>query len=216
MVEEFVRVVIVDDHDLFREGLVVLLRRSSQIQVVAEARTSEEALRLSVLHRPDVLLLDVELHDDPARTTIRRVRRSAPNTSIIILTMCRDSVLQRDLLSAGASSFLTKSIQSAELIREICDHAAHDKLQTAPKDYCSDRCDDYGILTERESEVLRLIAQAHSNRSIAERLSITEGTVKRHAGSIYRKLGARSRMEAVSKANRLGLLQTEIVAPLNA
>lgn len=215
MAEEFARVVIVDDHDLFREGLVVLLSRSPQIQVVAEARTSEEALRLTSLHRPDVLLLDVELHGDPARITIRRVRRSAPDTAIIVLTMYRDSVLQRDLLIAGASSYLTKSIPSADLIRAICDHTVRDEHQMTPVESLADDCEVSGILSIRESQVLRLIAQAHSNRSIADQLSITEGTVKRHAGSVYRKLGAHSRMEAVSNATRLGLLQTGTVAPLD-
>lgn len=206
MSKEDARIVIVDDHDLFREGLVALLTRASLIRVVAEGRTSEDALRLTNLHRPDVLLLDVELHGDPARTTIRRIRRFAPDTAIIVLTMHRDSVLQRDLLSAGASCYLTKSVPSSDLVSAIFNHAVLVEHQTSPLNSPSDDRDVSGILTDRESQVLRLIAQAHSNRSIADQLSITEGTVKRHAGSVYRKLGACSRMEAVSTGNRLGLL----------
>lgn len=211
MTNELVRVVIVDDHDLFREGLAALLSRSPLVQVVAEGRTSEEALRLTTRHRPNVLLLDVELHGDPARLTIRRVRRSAPDTAIIVLTMHRDSVLQRDLLTAGANSYLTKNVPSADLIRAVCDPAARGGRQTSLKNAVAVDREVSGILSIRECQVLRLISHAHSNRSIADQLSIAEGTVKRHAGSIYRKLGARSRMEAVASAARLGLLHTGIV-----
>ncbi|WP_370053423.1 response regulator [Leifsonia sp. EB41] len=193
--------VLADDHALFRKGVRALIER--YFDVVGEASDGDAAIRLAVDTAPDVLLLDVEMPGPPPEQTITTVRRRSPTTAVIILTMHTDAVLQRQLTRAGASAFADKSISEDALHRLIAaarPHAASppdEGLQKSPPDR---------VLTERELEVIRMIAQAYTNREISKRLNITEGTVKRHTTNIYAKLQATSRIDAVRKVVRLRLL----------
>jgi DNA-binding NarL/FixJ family response regulator len=201
------RVVLVDDHALFRNGLALLLSQDDRIRVIGEGASSDEAVRLAGELLPDVLLLDVEMDAISAETSIRRIARTAPTVKVIILTMHRDNVLKRQLLSAGASGYVTKDAQGPELVENIL--TAHRATPMARnRDATADDNQDHSaaILSDRELQVLRLISQAQSNRDIGNRLSISEGTVKRHTTNTYAKLGATSRIDAVRKASRLGLL----------
>ena len=152
--------------------------------------------------RPDILLLDVEMPGGSAERTISTVRRRSPGTAVVVLTMHTDAVLKRQLLRAGASAFASKNIDERSLIELIA--TAEPAQEAAP----SDKPAPAGrVLTDRELEVIRMIAQAYTNREISARLNITEGTVKRHTTNIYAKLGATSRIDAVRKVIRLDLLE---------
>ena len=189
-----------DDHALFRKGVRALIEHS--FDVVGEAADGQEAVALVEQARPDVLLLDVEMPGGSAERTITTVRRRSPSTAVVILTMHTDAVLQRQLLRAGASAFASKNIDERSLIDLLS--SAKPVQEAAPTDVpaASDR-----VLTDRELEVIRMIAQAYTNREISARLNITEGTVKRHTTNIYAKLGATSRIDAVRKVIRLDLLE---------
>ncbi|MFP3464592.1 response regulator [Leifsonia sp. SIMBA_070] len=192
-------VVLADDHALFRQGVRALIRDS--VEVVGEAADGDEAVRLVERERPAVLLLDVEMPGRTADQTIAAVRRCSPSTAIVVLTMHTDAVLQRQLLRAGASAFAVKSIDA----RSLRDLIAGARPASTPAGETSPP-EANRILTDRELEVIRMIAHAYTNREISGRLSITEGTVKRHTTNIYAKLGATSRIDAVRKVVRLGLL----------
>ncbi|SEI07541.1 DNA-binding response regulator, NarL/FixJ family, contains REC and HTH domains [Leifsonia sp. CL147] len=133
-----------------------------------------------------------------AQVTIAAVKRSSPETRIIVLTMHNDDVLESSLNRAGADAFLSKTIAISDLVAVTLNVLAGRPVQIAPA-RGADRS-----MTSREAEVLRLVAQASSNRDVASKLNIAEGTVRRHLSSIFGKLGATSRWDAVRKAERLG------------
>jgi DNA-binding NarL/FixJ family response regulator len=195
------RVVLVDDHALFRSGLSLLLQQDERIAIVAEGESGEQAVRLALEHQPDVLLLDVEMAGASAESTLRQIARQAPDVAVIILTMHRDSVLRQELLRAGAAGYFTKDVASQDLIAAIL-APSNPLTRTAGGE---ETARPNKLLSDREMQVLRMVGQAASNKDISSRLSIAEGTVKRHTTNIYAKLGATSRIDAIRKAARLGL-----------
>ncbi|MEB0307066.1 response regulator transcription factor [Cryobacterium sp. 10I1] len=195
------RVVLVDDHALFRRGLSLLLQQDERITIVAEGESGEQAVSLALEHQPDVLLLDVEMAGASAESTLRQIARQAPDVAVIILTMHRDSVLRQELLRAGAAAYFTKDVASHDLIEAIL-APPHPATRTAGGE---EPTRPNKLLSDREMQVLRMVGQAASNKDISSRLSIAEGTVKRHTTNIYAKLGATSRIDAIRKAARLGL-----------
>jgi DNA-binding NarL/FixJ family response regulator len=203
--EGTVRVIVVDDHTLFRQGLRELLSTDPQFMVVAEGASGAEAVTLAGEYRPDVILLDVEMPGPGAKTTIKLLRRVSPYTRIVVLTMHDDSTLVHELLEGGASAYLVKTIVREELIAAVrsVTRSQSNVLLSVSRETIEglDRHrPEGGPLTSRELDVLRLLAQAMSNAQIASRLFITEGTVKRHLTNIYAKLGAVSRVDAIRKA----------------
>jgi DNA-binding NarL/FixJ family response regulator len=197
-------VVLIDDHNLFRQGVRSLIGERQSIEVVGEGASSDDALALAREHQPDVLLLDVEIPGIPAEQTIKRLRRSNPETAIVVLTMHTDTVLERQLLRAGATRFLAKTVTSEALAQTISEVRPPLEIPSGQRSVQHDSA--FAVLTDREREVLRMVARAHTNREISVQLRIAEGTVKRHTTNIYSKLGATSRIDAVRKASRLGLL----------
>lgn len=197
------RVVLVDDHKMFREGVSALLARDGRIVVVGEGSSSEEAFQLTTRLKPDVLVLDVELDGAAARSTISRIRREVDHTRIVILTMHRDSVLRGELLRAGAAEYVTKDLSSQKLVDTIVGQAVA-KSRTSEAARRVNQASS--LLSPREHEVLVLMAQAKSNRAIGELMSIAEGTVKRHANNLFSKLEAKSRMDAVHRGRILGII----------
>lgn len=195
-----IRIVIADDHDLFREGMRAMLSIAAGIVVVGEASDGDDALATTVATRPDVLLLDVEMPGVPVLSTITRVSAESPGTRIVIVTMHRDRVLAGHLLAAGASSFISKSATSAELVDAVRSAAGGIVARGGVPPATSTR----SVLSHREREVLRLIGDGLSNQMIGQRLSISIGTVKRHNTHIFAKLGASSRTDAVRRARTLG------------
>ena len=198
-----IRIMIVDDHILFRSGLALLLGGDRRVLVVGEGATGAEAIRGAELLLPDLMLLDVEMADGMnTESVIRRLNRSIPSMSVVVLTMHNDHVLRRQLLRAGATGFATKNISGPDLIELVIQ--AFRPVGAAPV-ILSEVEVPKALLSDRELQVLNMIGQAQSNRDISTQLSIAEGTAKRHTTNIYAKLGATSRIDAVRKATRLGL-----------
>ena len=210
MTETPLRVVVVDDHALFREGLCELLR-DDDVVVVAEGSDGREAVALVRAYTPDVLILDVEMPGQPAAHTIEQVRAAAPATRIMVLTMHEESALVHDLLGRGASAYLTKTIRRNELLAAVrsIGRSTGTVMLSVPRATFEgmDREEqDSKLLSPRERDVLLLLAEGRSNAQIARLLFITEGTVKRHLTNIYAKLDAVSRLDAVRKAGEAKLL----------
>ncbi|MFJ6170898.1 response regulator [Curtobacterium sp. NPDC092190] len=199
-------VAIVDDHRLFREGLATILAAVPTIRVVAHGERPSDVLDSPEAAAIDVLLLDVELDGPPARTTIATVRRRHPHISVVVLTMHRDAVLRRALLDAGAVDFVTKDTPSRELVGRI---VRATRRGAGPVTFPVDLVTDARAgspLSDRELEVLCLVADARSNAEIATELGLAVGTVKRHVYNVYRKLDVGTRVAAITAATRLGLL----------
>jgi DNA-binding NarL/FixJ family response regulator len=205
-----IRVVVVDDQTLFREGIRQLLELEPEITVLAEGGSGPEAVRLARQHRPDVILLDVAMPGEGAAATIDQIRAVSPHTRVIILTMHDNPDLMRELTDRGASAYLVKSVSRKELaaVVRMVPRSADTIVLYVPRRtlHGLDRS-DRDLLSPRELGVLQLVAQALSNAQIAHRLSITEATVKRHLSNIYPKLGAVSRLDAINKALATGLIR---------
>ncbi|MEO5873486.1 MAG: response regulator transcription factor [Streptosporangiaceae bacterium] len=205
-----VRIVLGDDHTMVREGIQEVLALEVDLQVVGQAGTGPELLRQVTVTRPDVVILDVEMPDHDIGSALRRIRRLVPKAKIIILTMHDDHLLVRELLAKGAHAFLVKTVSRHELVaairtvmrdeERVVVAVSRQSLQRMSK---PEECP----LSEREREVLTVVAQALSNAQIAARLSITEGTVKRHMRNIFAKLEAVSRLDAVNKAVAAGYIR---------
>jgi DNA-binding NarL/FixJ family response regulator len=197
-------ILIVDDHALVREGLRGILDRQDDMRVVGEAGDSAVTLAMVSRHRPDVVLLDIEIPGDEVVTTVRRIRQCSPASRVIILSMYEGPQLVQALLTAGIRGYLVKSTHWQELvaaIRAVCADddrvvlgVSRDSLRYTRQEVGA------GTLSAREREVLQLVGEALSNSQIASRLSLTEATVKRHLRNIFVKLGAVSRIDAVNKA----------------
>jgi DNA-binding NarL/FixJ family response regulator len=173
--------------------------------VVGEGSSGIEAVKLAADLQPDVLLLDVEMPGPGARATIGSLRYAAPFTKIVILTMHDDPVLVYDLLESGASAYMVKTVAKDELIAAVRSVNRGDgNVLLSVSRNTIERLDSQHsrgkVVSDRELDVLRLLAKAKSNAQIAAELYITQGTVKRHLTNIYAKLGAVSRMDAVRKA----------------
>jgi DNA-binding NarL/FixJ family response regulator len=207
------RLVIVDDHTLFRSGLRELLSHVPDLVVVGEGSSGTDAVALAEQLRPDVLLLDVEMPGPGAAATVERLQKVAPDTRIVVLTMHEDAALVHELLSRGASAYLNKTIGIQELgsaVRAV-DRSSGTVLLSVRRDTFAgiDGQAVKPLLSARELDVLRLVAQARSNAQIAAQLFISEGTVKRHLTNIYAKLGAVSRVDAIRKATAARLIRPE-------
>jgi DNA-binding NarL/FixJ family response regulator len=212
-VTEPIRIAVVDDHQLFRDGLVELLQTVTDLQVTEQGATGPEAIALAERAKPDVVVLDVELPGEGPAATIKAIRMASPATRIVILTMHDDPALILELIDAGASAYLLKSADRLELATAIRRAARRDDTVLVAVARSSvlglarqTRVSTVSPISIRESEVITLLSQAKSSRDIAKALYISEGTVKRHLTNIYGKLGAKSRLDAVRKAQELGLL----------
>jgi len=214
-----IRVLLVDDQKLMREGLRVLLEMEPDLEVVGEAGDGEAALAAYAQHRPDVVLMDVRMPGMDGVEATRRLRERWPEARVIILTTFDDDEYVFEGLRAGALGYLLKDVSGhelAEAVRTVAAGGALIEPSVARKVVAEfarlappARPLDAGLpepLTEREQEVLRLLAQGLSNREIAQRLFLAEGTVKNYVTSILGKLGVRDRTQAALRARELGLL----------
>jgi DNA-binding NarL/FixJ family response regulator len=214
-----IRVLLADDQALFREGLHTLLSLHGDLEVVGEAANGEEALRQAATLRPDVVLMDLRMPILDGVTATRRLRAAQPAVRVIILTTFDDDEYVFDGLRAGAVGYLLKDAPSDKLVEAIRAVARGESfLQpsvtakvVAEFARLGDRLRDQpeGLadpLSDREIEILRLVAAGASNKEIAERLVIAEGTVKNHITNILGKLGARDRTQAALRARELGLV----------
>ncbi|AKJ11317.1 LuxR family transcriptional regulator [Streptomyces incarnatus] len=201
-----VRILVADDHTLLREALCDLLRAEPDFEVVAQAGNGEDAVRLAAEHRPDVVLLDVEMPRNDPPVTVRRLLERDPGLRIIVLSMYDGQPLVQELLRLGVRGYLHKSTGRETLVSAVRDRdGAGGQTVTVSVSPASLRPDPVPgggaeVLSERETEVLALVAQAMSNRQVAARLGIAEGTIKRHLRNVFAKLDAVSRIDAVNKA----------------
>ena len=202
-----IRVLIVDDHPLLREGVAAVLQEQPDISVVAEATRGAEAIELFRQHRPDVTLMDLRMPDMSGTAAIAAIRAEFPNARIVVLTSYAGDAHAVNALKAGASAYLLKSMLRKELLDTI--RAVHAGKRRVPPEIAIEiaehAADD--ALTERELEVLRRVGGGLSNKQIALQLAISEGTVKAHMKSILPKLGARDRTHAVMIAVKRGIIE---------
>ncbi|AEJ20253.1 response regulator [Gracilinema caldarium] len=210
--ERPIRVMIVDDHPVVRKGLVTFLETYDFIRVVAEAATGTEALELYDQSLPDVVLMDLDMPDMDGLSATARLQERHPESCIIILTSFKKDDQIQSALKAGAKGYLLKDIPVEELAKAI-ETAASGKPVLAPEvtqvliqATTKEPNSDESALSEREQEVLVLMARGLNNAQIAESLFISISTVKFHVSNILWKLGAFSRTEAVSVAIKKGLV----------
>ena len=223
-----VRVLVVDDQRLMRDGIASLLEIQEGIEVVGTASNGQEAIEKALALRPGVILMDVSMPVMDGATATAQVRRQLPDCQVLMLTTFDDEAYIAEALQAGASGYLLKDIPAPDLARAV--QAVHRGIyQFAPSvagkmmaslsrptmhptitresgeesrhTLAANSLD----LTNREIEVLRLIAKGATNREIADQLVVSEGTVKNHLSSILSKMGVRDRTQAALKARELGL-----------
>ncbi len=208
-----IRVLIVDDHSVVREGLRMFLVRDPDLEVVGEAADGAEALQQARLLRPDVVVMDLLMPVMDGIAATRSIRRELPETEVLALTSVLESALVVDAIRAGAIGYLLKDTQAAELRRAI-KAAAAGQVQLSPQASAyllgAIRTPELPEpLTPREMDVLRLLAQGQSNKEIARALYLVEETVKSHVRHILAKLGVQSRTQAVLAAIRLGIVSPQ-------
>lgn len=209
------RVLVADDHSLFRDGIVSLLQAAG-FDVVGQAGDGEAAISAVVELHPDLVLLDIDMPGMSGLTALQHIKDKAPDTKVVMLTVSDSDKDLLDAIQSGASGYLLKDLDAGEFV-ELLDGLQRgeapmtrktasrllEKLSTESREKQGDRF----ALSDREIEVLKLVARGLANKAIATQLSISENTVKYHLKNILQKLNVRNRTEAVSQAFRTGLVE---------
>jgi DNA-binding NarL/FixJ family response regulator len=208
------RLLIADDHGIVRGGLKLLLDRQPDMEVVAEAADGAEALAQTLATRPELAILDVAMPRMTGLQVTREIKAQAPEVGVLILSMHDDDRYLFEALKAGASGYVLKREADHQLVDAVRAVARGESFLTgaAQKTLVREWMRDPAAgpaepLTAREQQVLKLIAEAHTNREIGEILHLAEKTVESHRGNILRKLGMRDRVELVRYAIRRGLVE---------
>ncbi len=209
-----IRVLVADDHALFRDGLVSLLEAAGY-KVIAQVEDGEQAVKTAIETAPDIVLLDISMPGINGLEALRRLRKDLPDTKIVILTVSDDEHDLNEAIRAGANGYLLKSLDADEFL-ELLEGLQHGeaaitrkmtaKLMAGLAYPAEDSQDPLSTLTPREIELLGLVQEGLSNLAIAQRLRISENTVKYHLKNIFQKLDVQNRTEAVAHAFRSGLL----------
>jgi DNA-binding NarL/FixJ family response regulator len=207
-----IRVVVADDHPVVRRGLRALIDSIDGFTVVAEAMDGEAAVRETQLHRPDVVLMDVQMPGVDGLEATRRIRAAVPGAAVLMLTMYDDDNTVFAAMQAGAQGYLLKGAEQEEIDRAIRAVVAGEaifgpgvaarvlSMFNAPR-----RADPFPELTAREREILDLVAAGHRNAAIATALFLSPKTVGNHISAIFAKLAVADRSEAIVRARREGL-----------
>lgn len=202
-----IRILAVDDHPALREGLTAMIESEGDMEMVAEAGTGREAIALFEAHLPDVTLIDLKLPDIHGIEVMQTLRARHPKARFIVLTTYLGDVQAQRAMQAGASGFLLKATLRRDLIDSIrAVHAGQRLIQPEVANELALHISD-DSLTEREIDVLKLIARGHSNKLVADRLKIREDTVKGHVRNILYKLKANDRTHAVTIALQRGFFE---------
>ena len=223
--DEIIRILIVDDHALFRVGIANIVGRESDMEVVGEADDSRSAIDRALETSPDIILMDLSLPPPGGIETTQRIKRELPSTAIIVLAVSEDEDALFDAIKAGAAAFILKDVGPDDLvtiIRRVVDgeYLINDKVFAKPavasrvlKEfrelavYGQDAAPIFAPLSPREVQILDNIAQGMTNKQVAYALSISEQTVKNHMSSILRKLSVNDRTQAVVYAMRQGWIR---------
>jgi two-component system, NarL family, response regulator DevR len=213
-VKSKIRILIVDDHEMVREGLMAMLKPEPDFDVVGQTGVGEEVQELVERTRPDVVLLDARLPGISGVEVCRRLTKTHPKVAVVILTTYTDVELVQDCLQAGARGYVVKDVEKFSL-KESIRAVSRGQAVLAPQvaGQIIDRMRSGGQPNERPAglnasqlAILRLISRGHSNREIAADVHLSENTVKTHIQEIFRKLGVRNRVEAAILAGKSGLL----------
>lgn len=205
-----ISIVLADDHTVVRRALRVLLDEEPGFEIVAEADDADSAVRYVRGHKPTVLILDLNMPGRPSLDAIPDVFTASPETKIVVLTMQKEPGFARQALQLGVLGYVLKEAADDELV-EAVRRAAQGETYLQPTlgaRLAAEAEPGKGDLSERETDVLRLIALGHTNAEIAEKLFISVRTVETHRAHIQQKLGASSRAELVSNALSRGLIET--------
>jgi len=202
-----IRILTVDDHPLLREGIAALAASQSDMEVIGEASNGREALEKFRKHRPDITLMDLVMPEMKGVDAIIAIRAEFPEARIIVLTTYAGDVQVLRALKAGARGYLLKGLLRKELLEMV--RAVHAGRKCIPPEVAAQLAEHAGdeALSEREIEVLRLIAGGNANKQIADQLSITEETVKGHVKNILAKLFANDRTHAVTIGVKRGIIE---------
>lgn len=207
MVNEDIEVMLVDDHELMREGLKQLLELEPGINIVTQAKNGKEAVEEAIDHNPDVVLLDINMPGINGIDVLKRFKDLGIKSKVIMLTIHEEREYLFETMKIGADGYILKDSDSNSLIKAIRDvHVGKSYIQPCLSSMLSDGIDEteeynedldkIKLLTKREYEVLLLIAEGLSNRDIADRLFISEKTVKNHVSNIFKKIKVNDRMKA--------------------
>ena len=208
---EHIRLVVVDDHPMFRAGVVASLAAAPDVAVVGEGDSAGQAIRLATEHEPDICLLDIAMPGGGGLVAARRIRDQLPQTRVVMLTVSEDEDDLLAAMKAGASGYVLKGAPASELLRVLrMVHAG--EVYVAPglawgllREMSRPRSAPLDELSSRERDVLELVAEGLSNQEIGDRLGLAEKTIKHYMTSILGKLQVRSRVEAALLAYREGM-----------
>jgi DNA-binding NarL/FixJ family response regulator len=209
-----IRVLIVDDHPVFRDGLRALVERAPDLELAGEAETGAQAVALAASSDPAIVLMDLRMPEMTGIEATRRILEANPSTGILIITMSEDDESLFSAMRAGARGYIPKDADSDELLRAIRAAALGEvifgasmasRLMTFFASGRSAAADPFPDLTEREHEILELIAAGQGNAEIGQRLAIAPKTVRNHVANVFNKLQVASRSEAIVRARQAGL-----------
>ncbi len=202
-----IRILIVDDHPVLREGIAAVLASEIDMALVAEAANGREAVEQFRTHRPDVTLMDLQMPVMNGTDAILAIRKDFPDARIIVLTTYSGDAQAVRAFKAGASGYLLKNMLRKELVETI--RSVHGGRKRIPPEIAVEMAEHHAddALTEREIEVLRQVAAGNANKVVALHLAISEETVKAHMRSILSKLGANDRTHAVTIALKRGIIE---------
>jgi DNA-binding NarL/FixJ family response regulator len=216
-------IVIVDDHPLFREGLKSIIGRNIAYSVVGEAKNGREGLQIALKLKPDLVLIDISLPDKSGIQLTREIRNQLPETRVLIISMHSKFDYIAEAFQAGATGYVVKESASNGLLKGLetvirgeyfldssLSHAVVESFLHFPIKEARIRDDEYGSLTPREQEIMRLLAEGLSVKEIAAKLFISPKTVENHRSNIMNKLGLHSAIELIRYAARLGLIDVDL------
>jgi DNA-binding NarL/FixJ family response regulator len=210
-----IRLLVVDDHEVVRQGLVSMLGRREGFQVVAEAGTSAAAVEMAERFRPDLVIMDVRLPDGSGIEACREIRSNIPGTRVVILTSYPDEEAVFSAIVAGASGYLLKQIRARDLVSAIesvargeslLDPAVTEKvLERVRRIASGGEQDELAQLTQQERKILMLVAEGKTNKEIADEVFLSDKTVKNYVSSILSKLNLQRRAQAAAYVARRGM-----------